>query len=180
MPTIENLQTEIEKLRAKNAQLLDEKKRAVAAREEVKQQLEAMTAEKDEVAQELERITIHQPRLDLIEEVAAPGMADTLLRELTHHFDIVNVDGRDMLHHKDGTSLTISARDDATGQEVQKPLAFDSAGLDALHENKILTSLGHLLNIPTPKGAGTQGNRGHLASESTYTSKAKPSPFGLK
>lgn len=176
----EDLQTEVAKLRAKNAQLLDEKKKAVAERDRLAEQVEAVTAERDHAQGEIQRITVDQPRLDLLEENAAPGMAEVLQRELLHHFNIENVEGRDMLTHKDGTPVTVAHMDKATGSEVQQPVEFSAAGLSALFDADLVPGIGRLLAGSKASGGGAPGSSGGQALPPTNQRHEKAANFGFR
>src|SRR5690554_6886992 len=88
MTEVEQLKEEIEKLKAKNYEVVGEKKRAKAEAEALATELEQLKTERDEAKAELHRVTVELPRQDMLEGVAMPDMADTLFREITHHYDI--------------------------------------------------------------------------------------------
>lgn len=179
--TIEDLQAEVEKLRTKNAQLLHEKKQVTGERDQLKEQVEAVTGERDESARELQRITVAQPRLDMVEEKAAPGMAGPLWREINHHFDVVSVEGRDMLQHKDGSPVTIAGKDETTGEEVQKPVAFDPAGLDTLYDAGLVPGIGSMILGSQASGGGAPGSAGSgTVNQHKTNPPAKGAGFGFR
>ncbi|BAP13792.1 hypothetical protein AS19_09410 [Alcanivorax sp. NBRC 101098] len=177
---VEKLKAEVEKLRNKNAQILSEKKQAVGERDALREQVEAANNERDEAAQELNYIKVMQPRQALIEEVAVDGMAGPLWREINYHFDVVNVEGREMLHHKDGSPVIVAGEDKATGKEVPKPVAFDADGLDALYKADLIPGMGSMLVGSRASGGGaTGGGSGHNIQSKT-NSHVKGVGFGLR
>lgn len=176
----EDLQVEVEKLRDKNAQLLSEKKQVVGERDDLAAAVEALEAERDHARGEIQRITVDQPRLDMLEDCAAPGMAAVLQRELYHHYDVVTQDGRDVLHHKDGTPVTTAIADSSTGEEVQKPVAFDPAGLDTLHDSDLLPGIGSMLRGSQASGGNAPGSTGGAPGQPSMDSRAKGVNFGFR
>lgn len=148
--SIEDLKQQIEKLQAKNYQILDEKKKAQAQRDEAQAALEGMAKERDEYAQQVQRITIEQPRQELFESVAMPDMAGAFERELLHHFDIErNENGADVLVAKSGEA---------------DPLPLTADNLQKLYDDGVVRSLGALMKGSGMSGGGATGGSGGHAT----------------
>lgn len=148
----EQLQEEVQKLRDKNKQLLNEKKNVQTERDELADKLQGVESERDHLSSEVNRITVEQPRREILEKAAAPEMADTLERELHHHFDIERTDdGRDILKHKDGTPVTATEEGEA--------LEFTREGLHELFDKNILRSIGRMILGSQSTGGGAPGNK---------------------
>tara|TARA_R110001592_G_scaffold44411_1_gene142955 strand:- start:494 stop:1009 length:516 start_codon:yes stop_codon:yes gene_type:complete len=168
--TIEELQAQIEKLKEKNFQLLDEKKKAQTQRDELAAEMEPLEKERDHLWGEIRRITVEQPRQELFEQVAMPDMAGAFERELTHHFDIArNDDGEDVLLNKDGSPLML-------GEEPAK-LSADTLG--KLYKDGHIKALGALMKGSGATGGGATG----AGTPHGSTSTKSPEParqFGMR
>ncbi|PAU81044.1 hypothetical protein CK501_05635 [Halovibrio salipaludis] len=168
--TFEQLQEEVQKLRDKNKQLLNEKKTIQGERDQLADKVQGLESERDNLSGELNRITIEQPRREILEDVSVPDMTDTLQRELDHHFDIERTDdGRDILKHKDGTPVTV--------EEEGEALELNRDGLHALFDKGVLPSLGRMLLGSQSTGGGAPGNMGGGPPPSTGQ-KQPPRPDG--
>lgn len=176
---VEKLQTEVEKMRDKNAQLLNEKKQAVGERDNLREQVETVAGERDKAAQELHNIKVDQPRQAVIEECAAPGMAGPLWRELTHHFDIENVEGREILQHKNGDPVTIASEGGDGTEPAKKTVGFDADGLKALCEADLVPGIGSMLIASRASGGGATGGGSGRPQPQTPAPK-KGGNFGLR
>lgn len=156
-------QDEIQKLLDAKNQILDEKKQLKRAFEELQTKLDEVTGERDAVRADLERITIHQPRQELLEQVATEGRAGMLERELLHHFDLVRLDdGQDVLQ-KDGETVA----------------SFSPEGIDKLHKDGLVPGIGALLRGSGASGGGATGGSVNGAA-TTRTTQNKASGFGLR
>lgn len=146
--TIDELKETIERLKAKNAQLLEEKRKIKEEREALATQLEAAHKDAEAAKGELQRITVDQPRFEVLEAVAVPGMADVLQREIDHHFTVVRADdGRDWFQTKDGQPVEIEG----------KPVEFSPEGITGLHTKNGL-KIGSMLRGSGATGGGAIGN----------------------
>ena len=163
-------QEQIDKLKDKVSELLEEKRKIKADRDSLRQQLEAVTAERDQAKAEVQRITVDQPRYEILETAAVDGMAETLRRELEHHFDIVRADdGRDLFHSKNGQPVEIE------GEAVE----LTPEGINRLHDAG-LVKLGSLLKGNQASGGGAQGSKGG-GDASSQPKPAAPRPqFGMR
>lgn len=156
-------QDEIQKLADAKNQILDEKKQLKRAFEELQAKLEQVTGERDAAQGELERITIHQPRQELLEQVAAEGRAGMLERELLHHYELVRTDdGQDVLQ-KDGETIA----------------PFSPEGIDKLHKDELIPGIGALLRGSGATGGGATGGSVN-GTVTTRTPETKGSAFGLR
>ncbi|MBQ0834457.1 hypothetical protein [Marinobacter sp.] len=148
--SIEDLKQQIEKLQAKNYQILDEKKKAQAQRDEAFDSIEALTTQLEEAKLEVQRITVEQPRQELFESVAMPDMAGAFERELLHHFDIErNENGADVLVAKSGDT---------------DPLPLTAENLHKLYDDGVVRSLGALMKGSGMSGGGATGGSGGHAT----------------
>lgn len=163
-------QEQIEKLNAKVQQLLEEKRKIKAERDDLQVQLEAVTTERDQAKADVQRITVDQPRADIIGSAAVDGMADTLRRELLHHFDIVRSDdGRD-LFHREGQPVVID----------EQPVELSTEGINRLHDAG-LVKLGSLLKGSQASGGNAQGSKGRDTAAGQRKTAPAPRPqFGLR
>lgn len=160
-----------QKLKDKVSQLIEEKRKVQAERDELRSQVEALMGERDHAKNELTRITIDQPRAELLEAVAVDGMADVLRRELEHHFDIVRgEDGRDWFQTKDGEPVTIE----------NTPVEFTAEGVHALYE-KAGVKIGSMIKGSGAAGGGARGGsrNGYTPSPAKTTTRPNDS-FGLR
>ncbi|WP_417579048.1 hypothetical protein [Nitrincola sp.] len=171
METIEELKEGLEKLKNKNAQLLDEKKKVQAERDELKALLDSTEQAKAEALAEVKRITIDQPRAEVIETIAAEGMADMLKRELEHHFEIVRMENGKDVFQKDGEPVQIE------GATVE----FSEEGINKLYKAGTLKSLGRLIKGRQAAGGGAVGGTKEAFTGQPQNSNPAPrQQFGLK
>lgn len=161
---------EIEKLKNKVAELLEEKRKIKAQLEEVQQTLETVTSERDQAVADVQRITVEQPRGEVFRAVAVDGMADALQRELEHHFEVVRTDdGRD-LFHRDGQPVELEG----------KPVELTEEGINALHDAG-LVKLGAMLKGSQASGGGATGSKGSGTAAAQPKQQAAPTRhFGLR
>ena len=173
--TIEELQAQIEKLKEKNYQLLDEKKKVQADKDELAAQLEPLEKERDHLWTEIQRITVEQPRQELFEYVAMPDMAGAFERELTHHYDIGRNDaGEDILLNKDGSPLVFEGS--------EEPAKLNQETLSKLYDDGLVKTIGGLMKGFGPSGGGAMGSHGSPSSSAPGPSK-HPAParqFGMR
>lgn len=168
--TIEQLQEELDKLKDKNSQLIAEKRKAQAEREEVAERLASVEKERDEVAGKYKHLTVDLPRMDLLEEVGMPGASELLWRELNHHYDVVRADdGQDYFHHKEGERLELEG----------KPVKFDKAGIHALYDTDTVKTIGRLIKGDGISGGGATGATARRLSSTNKPEAPKPQ-FGMR
>lgn len=162
---------DIQPLKDKNAQLLDEKRKAKAEAAELAEQLAAMQAERDTLAGEIRRITIDQPRAEMLEGITVEGMADTARREIEHHFQITD-DGE---IQRDGEPVVVELE----GKETA--LKYDAEGINALYKAGLVPALGHMLKGHGSSGGGASGGgREHnLPSGKKVPPAPAPRKYGL-
>lgn len=162
---------DIQPLKAKNAELLEEKRKAKAEAADLMARLEAVEIERNELADELRRITIDQPRAAMLEELTIDGMADTARREIEHHFQITD-DGE---IQKDGEPVVVEL------EGKQTALKYDPEGIKALHQAGLVPALGHMLKGNGSSGGGaTGGGREHsLPSGKKVPPAPAPRKYGL-
>lgn len=171
--TVDQLQDEIQKLKDKNTQLLNEKRAAQTQRDELADKLADTETRLGESSARLDYLTIQLPREEILEAASMPGAADMLWRELNHHFDVVRAeDGQDVLHQKDGQPLEIKGA----------PVCLTVEGLGSLFDSGTLKTIGRLLKGNGPRGGGAVGGRTAYASPTGTTKPAAPkeSGFGLR
>lgn len=171
--TVDQLQDEIQKLKDKNTQLLNEKRAAQTQRDELAEKLADTETRLGESSARLEYLTIKLPRDEILEAACMPGAADMLWRELTHHYDVVRTDdGQDVLHQKDGQPLEIKGA----------PVCLTVEGLGSLYDSGALKTIGSLLKGSGATGGGAIGGRGTHLSHTNQQKAAAPkaSGFGLK
>lgn len=174
MTEVEQLKEEIEKLKAKNYEVVGEKKRAKAEAEALATELEQLKTERDEAKAELHRVTVELPRQDMLEGVAMPDMADTLLREITHHYDIGEGDA--LIDKATGEALEVEIDN---GERV--PVKLDPEGIKRLWECKLVPSIGGMIRGSGATGGGAAGGvRTPIQTEKSPENKAPQGRrFGL-
>jgi FtsZ-binding cell division protein ZapB len=175
MTEVEQLQDEIEKLKAKNYELVGEKRKAKSDGEAAMAELEQAQKERDEAKAELHRVTVELPRQNMLEEIAMPNMADTLFREITHHYDI----GEDnaLIDKATGEALEVEIPD--KGERV--PVKLDPDGIKRLWECKLVPSIGGMIRGSGATGGGAAGGvRTPIQTEKSPENKAPQGRrFGL-
>lgn len=179
MSEVEQLKEEIEKLKAKNYELVGEKRKAKADSEAATAELEQAQKERDEAKAELRRVTVELPRQNMLEEIAMPNMADTLLREITHHYDIGEGDA--LVSKDSGEPLEVEIPNKATGQNDRVPVKLDQDGIKRLYDCKVIPSIGALIKGSGARGGGATGGGTPTGSTPTGTqSESAPARrFGL-
>jgi len=174
MTEVEQLREEIEKLKAKNGQLLDEKRKVKAANESAMEELEQIRKERDEAKAELHRLTVELPRQNMLEEIAMPEMAETLFREITHHYDIGEGDA--LIDKATGEALEVEIND--KGERV--PVKLDPEGIKRLWECKLVPSIGGMIRGSGATGGGAAGGmRTPIQTEKPSGQAAPTRRFGL-
>ena len=168
--TVESLQVEIEKLKDKNTQLLNEKRAMQAQRDDLAEKLAAADELLGITTDRLEYITVQLPRNEVLEQCAVSGSAELLGRELNYHFDIVRgEDGRDMLHTKTGEPATVQG----------DPVELTEQGIRSLYESGALKTIGSLLKSSGATGGGATGSVGQF-STLPQRSTPKAVQFGMR
>ncbi|WP_322529312.1 hypothetical protein R5R73_07420 [Salinicola sp. LHM] len=164
MSDIEALQTEIDALKAKNAELLDELKRAKKSRESegLKEQVEKLEAEKGELADQIHQLTFEKPVNEFFKSVCPAASA--LRQTFSEHFDIARgEDGKFYINDKDGNPTLKAVKVGQHGEEHHpRELTFDNLH-DLIHERG-LEDIRYFM--PKPTGSGATG--------STYRSAPRP------
>lgn len=171
MSEIETLQTENEALKAKNAELLDELKRAKKSRESegLREQVEKLEAEKGELSDQIHQLTFEKPINDFFKEVCPASSA--LRQTFSEHFDIARgEDGKFYINDKDGNPTLRSVKVGQHGEE-HHPRELTLGNLqDLAHENE-LDDIWFFL--PRATGGGAPGSR-YPAPPSPKPSDDKP------
>lgn len=165
-------QTEdLQKLRDKVSQLIEEKRRVQTERDGLREQMATLTDERDQARQEVTRITIDQPRANILESIAVEGMADVLQREIEHHYDVVRGDDdKDWLKTKEGQPVEIEGQ----------PVGFTAEGINRLYEKGGL-KIGSMLRGTGNTGGGAMGGSTNAQTGNAKTSSnANRSNFGLR
>ncbi len=146
--TLEQLQDEIKLLTDKNAQLIAEKRKVQGERDEFAAQLTTLQAAADATQQSLEQITVHNPRMEIIDEVAAGGRAAILWRELNHHLNIERTaDGVDVFTTKDGDPVLKDG----------EPVTLSREGIYKLESLGLVDGLATLIVGNGSSGGGVHG-----------------------
>lgn len=191
--TIEQYQTEnaaltaeVEKLRGKNAELLTEKKKASGSTGEQQARIEELEAANADLDKQLRHHTVERPRLEMMQRLTpTEHLAGAAMREIEHHFDIAEEDGKTKLVNKDGTPLLIEVENEH-GELWRQEVAFDEEGINHLYEHGILPALGYMLSGSKATGGGAPGSNGNTPVTSnpkpeTEHEKQEPAPvFGMR
>tara|TARA_R110000796_G_scaffold251570_1_gene383359 strand:+ start:6538 stop:7101 length:564 start_codon:yes stop_codon:yes gene_type:complete len=171
--TIEQLQTENEALKAKNAELLDELKTAKKSRatQELQERAQALEVEKEALQAELKKHTFDAPVNAVFKEVSGAG---SIFREsFEKHFSIIQdeYEGRFWIHDKDGNPVYKTVKQGKYGnKEEPRELTFNDIR-DVIDEHG-LEELDFFL--PKPKGTGALGNNGsHYSRPAPVSEKPK-------
>ncbi|GGY85408.1 hypothetical protein [Marinobacter zhanjiangensis] len=175
MSEVEQLKEEIEKLKAKNYELVGEKRKAKADGEAATAELEQAQKERDEAKAKLQRVTVELPRQNMLEEVAMPNMAETLFREITHHYDIGEGDA--LISKDSGEPLEVEIPE--KGERV--PVKLDQDGIRRIAENKLIPSIRAMIKGSGATGGGATG-AGTSASTTQTGTQSESAParrFGL-
>ena len=173
--TIEELQAENEALKTKNAELLDEVKKAKVSRakEGLQEKIDALEAEKAEMEKRLHYHDVEKPRMDLMNSITPnEHLAGAAMREILHHYDIGEDGG--LLNKQNGAPVTIEVEIDKYGNVERQPLSFDEAGINNLYMHGILPSLGSMLNGSKASGGGAPGNNGRDTTPRNPEPEKKP------
>lgn len=153
----ENLTAELEKVKAKNAELLGKVKKAQQGSGEYSERLEALEAENQSLKSELRAFTFDSPVNAVFKEVSGAG---SIFREsFEKHFNIIQdeYEGRFWIHDKDGNPVCKTVKQGKYGnKEEPRELTFndirdviDEYGLEELQ-----------FFLPKPIGSGAPGNDG--------------------
>lgn len=151
MTEVEQLQDEIEKLKAKNYELVGEKRKAKSDGEAAMAELEQARKERDEAKAELHRVTVELPRQNMLEEIAMPNMADTLFREITHHYEVGEDDA--LISKDSGEPLEIEIPD-----KGRVPVKLDQDGIKRIAETKLIPSIRAMIKGSGATGGGATGS----------------------
>lgn len=155
----ENLTSELEKVKAKNAELLDELKTAKKSRatQELQERAQALEAEKEALQAELKKHTFDSPVNAVFKDISGAG---SIFREsFEKHFSIIQdeYEGRFWIHDKDGNPVYKTVQQGKYGnKEEPRELTFYDIR-DVIDEHG-LEELNYF--IPKPKGGGAPGNDG--------------------
>ncbi|MEH6643910.1 hypothetical protein [Vreelandella glaciei] len=153
----ESLTAELEKVKAKNAELLGKVKKAQQGSGEYSERLEALEAENQSLKSELRAFTFDAPVNAVFKEVSGAG---SIFREsFEKHFSIIQdeYEGRFWIHDKEGNPIYKTVKQGKYGnKEEPRELTFNDIR-DVIDEYG-LDELGYF--IPKPKGTGAPGNDG--------------------
>lgn len=166
--TEEELQNEIEKLKAKNYEVIGEKKRVREEADALAEQLEQANKERDEAKAELRRVAVELPRQNMLEEIAMPEMADALLREIEHYYEIG--EGDVLIDRKSGEPLEL--------ENQENPLKLDHAGIQRLADDRLVPSIRAMIRGKGATGGGATGGSKHIDPK-TKPVAPEPRRFGL-
>lgn len=164
--TVEQLQLGIEALSAKNKELLAEKKKMQAQRDELATLLEQAQAKAEEANAKLYNLTVRNPRMETLEALAVPGMAEVLWRELNHNFDID--DQTNAILTKDGEPVLVD----------DEPVTLTEQGLNALYKHDLMGGIGKMLRGTGSTGGGAMGS--HTRTPHNSPKPAHSARFGMK
>ena len=171
--TIEQLQTENEALKAKNAELLDELKtdKKSRATHELQERAQALEVEKEALQAELKKHTFDAPVDSIFREISGAG---SIFREsFEKHFSIIQdeYEGRFWIHDKDGNPVYKTVQQGKYGnREEPRELTFNDIR-DVIQDHS-LAELDFFL--PKPKGGGALGNNGsHYSRPAPVSEKPK-------
>lgn len=177
--TDESLREEVEALKAKNAQLLDERKKGKGNVAELEERLQKAEQERDALSARLHEVLVEAPRQEMMSELCVEGMAGAAMREIEHHFDVIEEDGKQLLRNKDGSPVEIETKGD-DGQMVTVALELDHKGIEALYEHNIVPALGRMLKGSPASGGGAPGSMGSGPVASTKPRQQTEQSFGIR
>ncbi|MGO3056889.1 hypothetical protein ACT3R7_20340 [Halomonas sp. AOP43-A1-21] len=153
----ENLTAELEKVKAKNAELLGKVKKAQQGSGENSERLEALEAENANLKGELRTYTYDAPVNAVFKEISGAG---SIFREsFEKYFSIIQDDyeGRFWIHDKDGNPVYKTVQQGKYGnREEPRELTFNDIR-DVIQDHS-LAELDFFL--PKPKGGGAIGSNG--------------------
>ncbi|HCR96869.1 MAG: hypothetical protein ACTH5L_05905 [Halomonas sp.] len=162
----ENLTAELEKVKAKNAELLGKVKKAQQGSGENSERLEALEAENANLKGELRTYTYDAPVNAVFKEISGAG---SIFREsFEKHFSIIQdeCEGRFWIHDKDGNPVYKTVKQGKYGnKEEPRELTFNDIR-DVIDEHG-LEELDFFL--PKPKGGGALGSNGRHYSRPAPT-----------
>ncbi|WP_027965578.1 hypothetical protein [Halomonas halocynthiae] len=167
----ESLTAELEKVKAKNAELLGKVKKAQQGSGEYSERLEALEAENQSLKSELRAFTFDAPVNAVFKEVSGAG---SIFREsFEKHFSIIQdeYEGRFWIHDKDGNPVYKTVQQGKYGnREEPRELTFNDIR-DVIQDHS-LAELDFFL--PKPKGGGALGNDGrHYSRPAPAADKPK-------
>lgn len=169
--TLEQLQAEISSLTDKNAQLIAEKRKVQGERDEFAAQLSTLQAAADATQQSLEQITVHNPRMEIIDEVAAGGRSAILWRELNHHLNIERTaEGVDVFTTKDGDPVLKDG----------EPVTLSREGIYKLESLGLVDGLATLIVGNGSSGGGAHGNHNTKPLRSAAAHEPEAQRFGMR
>lgn len=153
----ENLTSELEKVKAKNAELLGKVKKAQQGSGENSERLEALETENQSLKAELRAFTFDSPVNAVFKDISGAG---SIFREsFEKHFSIIQdeYEGRFWIHDKDGNPVYKTVKQGKYGnKEEPRELTFNDIR-DVIDEHG-LDELDYF--IPKPKGTGAPGSNG--------------------
>lgn len=194
--TTEALQSEIERLRAKNAELLGELKAAKASATEAQEAAAATGAELDVTRAEVRSLRLDAPVASLLGDVAID--ADLFAQVFGRHYRFdLDDQNRVAIFDQDGNPATVvdtppmvsggNARSQRPNTQqaagTPRPATFTAADVRKLAESSPdAEAFGRLLVGSRASGGGAIGVRGGNATASTAKPDATPaaSPYGLR
>lgn len=174
----DELTKELESLRAHNAELLADLKKAKAKAKELGEQLEAVTAERDQAHAAVQATKLDQPVAELLARVSlAPEAFGTMFRQDGYTFAL---DG-DQVVIRDKYGNVPTLKDD---KGKPRPAQFTADDVAALAEASPRRSeYMHVLKAHSQaSGGGATGSRGGLPAPQQKAAEPKPAPvsFGLR
>ncbi len=194
--TTEALQSEIERLRAKNAELLGELKAAKASATDAQTAAETVTAERDAARAEVRALRLDEPVNGLLRDVAVD--ADLFAQVFGRHYRFdLDDQNRIAIFDQDGNPATVvdmpptvsggNARSQRPNTQqtagTRRPATFTADDVRKLAEaSPDAESFGRLLAGSRASGGGASGMRGGVAPVVTAKpdTSAAPQPFGIR
>ncbi len=194
--TTDALQGEVERLRAKNAELLAELKAAKSTANESQTALEVACSERDAAAGEVRALRLDGPVSALLADVAVD--ADLFAQVFARHYRFdLDADGRVAILDAEGKPAMVTdiaavhTGGNARHERPQthpsagkpRPATFTAADVRKLAESSTdADAFGHLLAGSRASGGGAIGVRGSTVAANTAKPGAAPvaSPYGLR
>lgn len=151
----EALATELEKVKAKNAELLGKLKKAQQGSGEVSERIEALESENESLKAELRTHTFDAPVNAVFERMSGAG--EVFRRAFEDYYDIIQdeEEGRFWIHDKEGRPVTKKVKYGKYGVD-EIPREFNE---DEVRDIIFETGIKELdFFLPKPKGSGAPGN----------------------
>ncbi|MCE8002722.1 hypothetical protein [Billgrantia ethanolica] len=178
----DSLTAELEKVKAKNAELLGKLKKAQQGSGESSERLEALEAENEGLKTELRKFTFDAPVNSIFESISGAGKI--FRKAFEEHFDIIQdeEEGRFWIHEKDGSPTLKQVKVGKYGNDTQPRELSDGEIKDLILERE-LKELDYF--IPKPVGSGAPGSngRGHYyvkPEPESLRKEEKPQQFGIR